>query len=99
MSTPQKGSYHDQADPEAGVGQMMDRARPAGESRDADWEQVHRLVPRDLEQSARASGAIRRRRQVRFASDLLRLVLAYALTAYPIRLPAAWTLLLGLGNL
>ncbi len=59
MSTPQQGSYHEQTDPDADVAQMMGEALPALVGRDADWEQVQRLVPLDLEEVARASRAIR----------------------------------------
>src|SRR5512135_2608949 len=99
MSTPPKGSYHEQVDLDPDVIRMVGEELPALVGRAADWEQVQRLVPLDLEASARASGAIRRRRQVRSAADLLRLVLAYVLTTYPLRLLAAWALLLGLGEL
>ena len=56
-------------------------------------------LPADLEASARASGALRRRRDVRSAAVLLRLALAYALSGWPLRLVAAWAAVLGLASL
>lgn len=97
MSTPPRGSYHGRTDPDAP--QTISGALPAPVDQDADWGQVLRLVPLDLEASARASGALQRRRQVRSAADLLRLVLAYVLTSSSLRLLAGWALLLGLGEL
>src|ERR1700676_247231 len=43
-----------------------------------DWEVIRRLLPGDLEQSAREHGAMRRRRgQVNSAEQLLRLILMH----------------------
>src|SRR5580700_4217968 len=43
-----------------------------------DWEVIRRLLPDDLEQSAREHGAMRRRRgQVSSAEQLLRLILMH----------------------
>lgn len=57
-----------------------------------DWdgliERLSRLV--DLEASARASGAFRRRRQVGSAAVLLRLCFAYVLGGLSLRLLSAW---------
>lgn len=44
----------------------------------------------DLEDSARASGAIRRTRVIKTGAQLLRLVLAYALSGLSLRATAAW---------
>jgi len=60
---------------------------------------VVELLPADLEESARTTQALQRRREVRSAKDLLRLVLAYALCDWSLRLVGAWVLLIGLGNL
>jgi hypothetical protein len=57
---------------------------------------VRERLPPDLEASARASGALRRRREVRSGAALLRLVLAYALSGWPLRLVAVWAAVLGL---
>jgi Transposase DDE domain len=59
---------------------------------DAPWEariaQLGQVV--DLEGSARACGALRRRRQVRSAAGLLRLCLAYVLGRLSLRTLSAW---------
>jgi hypothetical protein len=65
--------------------------------RDQDWARVRAHLPPDLEASARASGALRRRREVRSAAILLRLVLAYARSGWPLRLVAAWATVVGVG--
>ncbi len=75
------------------------RPEPAGVWRDREWAHVLAQLPADLEASARASGALRRRREVRSAAALLRLVLAYALSGWPLRLVAVWAALRGLGEL
>ena len=56
------------------------------------WPQVAERIGRsiDLEASARASGALRRRREVRSGSDLLRLALAYGPGGQSLRQTAAW---------
>jgi hypothetical protein len=53
----------------------------------------------DLEGSARYSGALRRRRVVQSALDLLRLVMVYALTDYSLRLVGLWGTLMDWGSL
>ena len=75
------------------------RPEVAGIWRDRAWARVRALLPADLEGGARASGALRRRRAVRSAEVLLRLVLAYALSGWPLRLVAAWAGLTGLAAL
>src|SRR6266508_6715323 len=75
------------------------RPEPAGVWRDREWAHVLAQLPADLEASARASGALRRRREVRSAAALLRLVLAYALSGWPLRLVAVWATVLGVGRL
>lgn len=64
-----------------------------------EWRWVEALLPRDLEESAVARLAIRRRREVSCASDLLRLVLAYSLCDLSLRQTAAWADVVGLGHL
>jgi Transposase DDE domain len=75
------------------------RPDPGAVWRDQEWARVRPHLPADLEASARASGALRRRREVRSAAALLRLVLAYALCGWPLRLVAAWATVLGVGRL
>lgn len=59
---------------------------------EAEFDKLLMRLPSslDLEASARASGALRRRREVRSASSLLRLALAYAAGALSLRGTAAW---------
>jgi hypothetical protein len=66
---------------------------------DQEWDQIVKLLPADLEESARTEQALRRRREVRSATDLLRLVFAYVLCDWPLRLVGAWAMLMGLGSL
>lgn len=63
------------------------------------WEEVVGRIPLDLEATARSSAALVRRREVCSASDLLRLVLAYALCDWSFRMVGAWACLIGLANL
>jgi hypothetical protein len=64
-----------------------------------DWDRVVQMLPADIEATARAAQALQRRREVRSAQDLLRMVFAYAWCDWPLRLVGAWFLLLGRGNL
>ncbi len=75
------------------------RPEPGAVWRDQEWAWVRAQLPADLEASARASGALRRRRAVRSAAVLLRLVLADVLSGWPLRLVAAWAAVVGLGHL
>lgn len=63
------------------------------------WGYVLSLLPDDLEASAFAKLAIRRRREITTASDLLRLVLAYSACDFSLRQTAAWAQMTGLGHL
>lgn len=64
-----------------------------------EWRWVEGLLPDDLERSAIDRLAIRRRREITCASDLLRLVLAYAVCDFSLRQTAAWASVIGLGQL
>lgn len=64
-----------------------------------EWRWVEGLLPDDLERSAVDRLAIRRRREITCASDLLRLVLAYAVCDFSLRQTAAWASVIGLGQL
>lgn len=64
-----------------------------------DWERVIDLIPLDLESSARAEKAFERRRKVRSAADLLRVVLEYALGDLSLRLTGAWANLIGIASM
>jgi hypothetical protein len=64
-----------------------------------DWKETEKALRIDLEETARQAGALLRRREIRNASDLLRLNLMYALSDWSLRLVGAWALLQGIGNL
>ena len=66
---------------------------------DEDWDDVSRMIPVDLEQTARDSKALQRRREIKRAECLLRLILAYSLCDWPLRLVATWAFLIELGHL
>lgn len=61
-------------------------------SLDSRWPEVVGAISRivDLEATARASGALRRRREIRSAEGLLRLALAYGPGGLSLRSAAAW---------
>lgn len=63
------------------------------------WEQLRKMLPADLEASAKASGALIRRRGISDASVLLRLVLAYAVLGWSLRTIGGWGVLMGLVNI
>ena len=68
---------------------------------DSGWKS---LLPRlgsieDLEASAKASGALVRRREIKSAADLLRLALAYGPCGMSLRAVAAWAHTMRLGEL
>lgn len=66
---------------------------------DEEWENLQSHLPSNLESLARETGALQRKREIRSAQDLLRLVLAYALLDWSLNLVGAWAALLGLGHL
>lgn len=55
--------------------------------------------PDELEASAKTSGALLRRREIKSAEDLLRLVLAYGPCGKSLRETAAWAQTIGLGEM
>lgn len=63
------------------------------------WAQVKDKLGIDLEQTARETKAIQRRRAILSASDLLRLILMYALSDWSLRLVGGWAMLQGIGYL
>jgi DDE family transposase len=65
----------------------------------AEWDSFSRVLEVDLEQLARETKALVRKRKVRCAQDLLRMVLAYALWDWSFQLVGAWATVLGLGSL
>lgn len=64
-----------------------------------DWEQLRTILPTDLDASAEATRALLRRREVRQASDLLRLILVYAVCDWSLRVVGAWAAVIGLATL
>jgi hypothetical protein len=72
---------------------LTERAIPA------EWDACLARLPVDLEESAYRTQALRRKRQVRQASDLLRLVLAYSLWDWSLRLVGAWAVVMQIANL
>jgi hypothetical protein len=64
-----------------------------------EWQYVLNMMPADLEESAVEKLALRRRREITSASDLLRLALCYGLCDFSLRQVAAWASVIGLGNM
>jgi len=60
-----------------------------------EWDELVETIPDDLEASAQEQGALKRRRGIKSASDLLRLILMYA-TLRSLRNTALWAACLGL---
>jgi len=60
-----------------------------------EWDELVETIPDDLEASAREQGALKRRRGIQSASDLLRLILMYA-TLRSLRNTALWADCMGL---
>jgi hypothetical protein len=54
------------------------------------WSEVLSILPADLEASARAYGAVHRLRNVPSAGNLLRMMLAYALSDFSLKDTSAW---------
>jgi hypothetical protein len=63
------------------------------------WELLIRDQPADMDQMAYAQGALVRQRKLKGALNLLRLVLAYAVCDWSLRLVGAWGTLQGVANL
>lgn len=59
---------------------------------DTEWQSLLARLPKglDLERTAYETGALRRKRKVKSASDLLRLILAYCTCKMSFRLTATW---------
>ena len=58
---------------------------------DKDWKYLCQYLPEDLSALAKATGTVRRWRQVKSGEELLRLILAYALDDLSLRSTAAWS--------
>lgn len=66
---------------------------------DDDWLHVLSMLPDDLDRSCRSKLAIGRFREIRKASDLLRVCLAYGVCDLSLRQTAAWASTIGLGKM
>src|SRR5260221_2027558 len=68
---------------------------------DGGWKELSRRIgsTEDLEATAKASGALVRRREIKNAADLLGLALAYGPCGMSLRTVAAWAETIGLGEL
>jgi hypothetical protein len=64
-----------------------------------DPEGLEKALHLDLESSAKQAQALVRKRQIRSAADLLRLVLMYVVSDWSLRLVGAWASLHGIGYL
>src|SRR5918993_389064 len=75
--------------------------QPASSSLDAQWPDLVAAVSAaiDLDATARTSGALVRRREIRSAEALLRLALAYGPGGLSLRTAAAWAGVSGLADL
>lgn len=65
----------------------------------SDWGTVSSRIPVDIDAFAKETMALQRRREVKSPMDLLRLVLAYSICDWSLRLVGAWAAIIGLGNL
>lgn len=64
-----------------------------------DWQMLVGLLPDEIEEIATRTGAIVRRREIRNASDLVRLALVYAQDDASLRGASAWALEAGVAHL
>lgn len=64
-----------------------------------EWECALQTIPVDLEETARQTQALQRRREIKSAAELLRLILAYCVGDWPLRLVGMWAQLQELGSL
>jgi hypothetical protein len=68
---------------------------------DGGWKELRSRIgsTEELEATAKASGALLRRREIKRAEDLLRLALAYGPCGMSLRGVAAWAATIGMGDL
>lgn len=69
------------------------------EALEQEWKTLLTMLPSDLERRACATGALRRRREVKSAADLVRLAFVYGLCDFSLRATASWAQERGLANL
>jgi hypothetical protein len=65
----------------------------------ASWAELTGVLASDLDASAKASGALVRRRGIQSAQDLLRMIFAYAICDCSLRLVGAWLVISGLADI
>jgi len=58
---------------------------------DEDWKYLCQYLPEDLRELAKATGTVKRWRNVKNGEELLRLILAYAIEDLSLRSTAAWS--------
>jgi len=63
------------------------------------WPCVLSILPADLEESARETGALVRRKKVPSAADLIRVIMAYAVSDLSMKDVGAWSSALGLARI
>lgn len=63
------------------------------------WPYILSLLPEDYEETAKLSGALVRKREVKNASDLLRLVMDYAVRGHSLRITSAWADISGVASM
>lgn len=63
------------------------------------WESIQEQLGVDLERPARETKALQRKRGIKSAKDLLRMILFYVSSDWSLRLVGAWALLNGIGYL
>jgi len=66
---------------------------------DEEWTEALETIPVDLERTARETKALLRRRGIENAADLLRLVLAYSVCDWSLRLVGLWANLQDIGDM
>lgn len=64
-----------------------------------DWEVMSNRLAVDIDSLARETKVLQRRREVKSPLDLLRLVLAYSICDWSLRLVGGWATIVGLGSL
>lgn len=64
-----------------------------------DWEMMSKQIPVDIDALARETKVQQRKREVKSPLDLLRLVLAYSICDWSLRLVGAWATVVGLASL
>jgi hypothetical protein len=64
-----------------------------------DWELMSARIPVDIEALAKETKALQRKRKVKSGLDLLRLVLAYSMCDWSLRIVGAWATIIGLACL